>query len=322
MESNSNETEESLPETSKKNHGGKDEMGFFKPKQEDEEGIVKNEDTEIGAAPTHHITFTAGEDTFRGKLQRILHSHNFHVVIIALVLADCILVICELVLDLSAVENENKACEGEGDGDEEEHTAEKELTAALVLHYMSICILSIFLVEIMFKLYAFQLEFFKHKLEMFDAVIVIISFVLDIVFLIYEETFMAVIQLLIFLRLWRIVRIVNGLVLSVEAKAHEKITAQKFLREEAEIELYELRKHYEEQQKQMEMIVAEAQKQGIVLNSITKKDSMKNEKQVVEVDLNGPPSYSELHEGNDGINLSTTSSKVTYEMQDEECKKE
>ncbi|XP_033102172.1 voltage-gated hydrogen channel 1-like isoform X2 [Anneissia japonica] len=293
-------------------------MGFLNltgnSKSEDQENIVKNENIEVRTAPPNQPAVTESADTFRGKLQRTLHSHWFHGAIIALVLTDCILVICELVLDLSAVENENKACEGEGDEHKEEDTAEKELTAALVLHYMSIAILSIFMVEIVFKLYAFRLEFFKHKLEVFDAVIVIVSFVLDIVFLIYEETFMAVIQLLIFLRLWRIVRIVNGLVISVESKAHEKITAQKQLREEAEEELEQLRKYCDQQERQLELIMAEARKHGIVLNSISKLDPPKHRKQFkVDVDVNGPPLDSTTNKKShqDGF------TNVTFDIQDE-----
>ena len=37
------------------------------------------------------------------------------------------------------------------------------------------------MIEIAVKIFAFRLDFFKSKMEVFDAVIVVVSFVLDIV---------------------------------------------------------------------------------------------------------------------------------------------
>ena len=79
----------------------------------------------------------------------------------------------------------------------------------MVLHYMSLTILSIFMVELFFKLIALGKEFFHHKLEIFDAFVIVSSFILDIISLVYEEAF-AALELLVLLRLWRIVRVVNG----------------------------------------------------------------------------------------------------------------
>ena len=79
----------------------------------------------------------------------------------------------------------------------------------MVLHYMSLTILSIFMVELIFKIGVLQKEFFHHKLEIFDAFVIVSSFALDIVSLVYEEAF-AALELLVLLRLWRIVRVVNG----------------------------------------------------------------------------------------------------------------
>lgn len=74
---------------------------------------------------------------------------------------------------------------------------------------MSIGILSVFLVEIIIKIYAFRLEFFKQKLEVFDAIIVIVSFALDVAFA-KMEGIQSGIGLLIMFRLWRVARILNG----------------------------------------------------------------------------------------------------------------
>ena len=78
-----------------------------------------------------------------------------------------------------------------------------------VLHYISIGILGIFMIEITVKLFAFRLDFFKSKMEVFDAIIVVVSFVLDIVYASAEGIESAV-GLLVILRLWRVARILNG----------------------------------------------------------------------------------------------------------------
>lgn len=74
---------------------------------------------------------------------------------------------------------------------------------------MSIAILTFFMMEIFFKLYVFRLEFFHHKFEILDTIVVVISFVLDVVLLFHEHQFEAL-GLLILLRLWRVARIING----------------------------------------------------------------------------------------------------------------
>lgn len=65
------------------------------------------------------------------------------------------------------------------------------------------------MVELAFKVYAFQLEFFHHKFEVLDGIVVIVSFILDIVYISQENAFDGV-GLLILLRLWRVARIING----------------------------------------------------------------------------------------------------------------
>ncbi len=74
---------------------------------------------------------------------------------------------------------------------------------------MSIGILSIFMIEIIVKIFAFRLDFFKSKMEVFDAIIVIVSFILDVYFA-SEEGIESAGGLLIIFRLWRVTRILNG----------------------------------------------------------------------------------------------------------------
>jgi len=56
----------------------------------------------------------------------------------------------------------------------------------------------------------------------FDGIVVVISWILDIASLVEEEAFAAT-QLLIILRLWRVVRIVNGAVLSSKARSDAEL---------------------------------------------------------------------------------------------------
>lgn len=65
------------------------------------------------------------------------------------------------------------------------------------------------MMELAGKLFAFRLEFFHHKFEMFDGLVVVVSFILDIVFIFHEDAFDGM-GLLILLRLWRVARIING----------------------------------------------------------------------------------------------------------------
>ena len=65
------------------------------------------------------------------------------------------------------------------------------------------------MIEIAVKIFAFRLDFFKSKMEVFDAIIVVVSFVLDIVYASAEGVESAV-GLIIILRLWRVTRILNG----------------------------------------------------------------------------------------------------------------
>jgi len=78
-----------------------------------------------------------------------------------------------------------------------------------VFHYLSLSILTIFLVEVGFKIFVYGREFFHHKFEVLDSIVVVVSFILDLVLLFREHEFEAV-GLLILLRLWRVARIING----------------------------------------------------------------------------------------------------------------
>ncbi|XP_032384195.1 voltage-gated hydrogen channel 1 [Etheostoma spectabile] len=142
--------------------------------------------------------------TFRESLQRLYGSERFQVVVVCLVILDAIFVLAELLIDLSVIKLEHG------------HLAPE------VFHYLSLALLTFFIVELLGKLFAYRLEFFQHKFEVFDGLVVVLSFVLDIVFIFHEDQFVGT-GLLILLRLWRVARIINGIMVSVKNRADHKI---------------------------------------------------------------------------------------------------
>lgn len=158
-------------------------------------------------------------ETFKEKLNRLLHSHRFHVAVVILVIIDCLLVIMELLVEMRVLQV------AEQTNDHGKHDS----LAAHILHNTSIAILSAFMVEICAKLYAFGIiGFLRHKLEVFDAVVVIVSFIFDVGF--YSPEFTAG-ELIIVLRLWRVARILNGIVLTVKKQAEHKLEKEVKLRD-------------------------------------------------------------------------------------------
>nr|XP_046262427.1 voltage-gated hydrogen channel 1 [Scatophagus argus]XP_046262428.1 voltage-gated hydrogen channel 1 [Scatophagus argus]XP_046262429.1 voltage-gated hydrogen channel 1 [Scatophagus argus] len=142
--------------------------------------------------------------TFRQSLQRLFGCDRFQVLVVCLVILDAIFVLAELLIDLSVIKLEHG------------HLAPE------VFHYLSLALLTFFMVELAGKLFAYRLEFFQHKFEVFDGLVVVISFVLDIVFIFHEDAFDGL-GLLILLRLWRVARIINGILVSVKTRAQQKI---------------------------------------------------------------------------------------------------
>ncbi|XP_055461943.1 voltage-gated hydrogen channel 1 isoform X1 [Psammomys obesus] len=156
-------------------------------------------DAEAGPVPTPRPSLD-----FRGRLRKLFSSHRFQVVIICLVILDALLVLAELLLDLRIIKPDEK------------DYAEK------AFHYMSFAILVFFMWEIIFKIFVFRLEFFHHNFEILDAIVVVLSFVLDLVLLFKKHQFEAL-GLLILLRLWRVARIINGIIISVKMRSDRQV---------------------------------------------------------------------------------------------------
>ncbi|BFZ04423.1 hypothetical protein BsWGS_07462 [Bradybaena similaris] len=202
---------------------------------EDLETVIVKDGCSSMASDAEEIT-ELGKLPLRQRLDRIIHSNTFMAVIIVLVITDSLVVITELLFDLEIV-----------------HLGAEHDFVPKIFHYLSVAILSVFLVEISIRLYVMRLVFFKHKLEIFDAAIVIISFILDIVFRNSEDASVGM-GLLIVLRLWRVARFVNGIVMSVQKQANQKIEKERHRAEELEKELKKLQEYSVAQEEEIERL--------------------------------------------------------------------
>lgn len=106
-----------------------------------------------------------------------------------------------------------------------------------ILQSISLAILTLFIIELMFKLYVLRLDFFKSKMEIFDYTIVVVSWSLDIVFFNHDEHTM---NLLIFLRLWRLIRIIHAIAVSMRAPVEHQLEQEKCAHQVTEARLDKL----------------------------------------------------------------------------------
>ncbi|XP_063081678.1 voltage-gated hydrogen channel 1 isoform X1 [Cavia porcellus] len=180
---------------------------------------------------------------FRAKLRKLFSSHRFQVIIICLVVLDALLVLAELILDLKIIKPDKYA--------------------AKVFHWMSIAILAFFMIEISFKIFVFRLEFFHHKFEILDTVVVVISFILDIVLLFQEHQFEAL-GLLILLRLWRVARIINGIIISVKTRSERQLLRLKQMNIQLATKIQHLEFSCTEKEQEIERLNKLLRKHGLL----------------------------------------------------------
>ncbi|KAK7485723.1 hypothetical protein BaRGS_00023024, partial [Batillaria attramentaria] len=110
-----------------------------------------------------------------------------------------------------------------GGGEDGEHGLLHELTHAF--HLGSMIILSILLLETLLKMFAMGKKVLHHKLEIFDAFVVSVSWALDVAFWegIWAHPGNEAATILIFILPWRVVRIVNSFVLVIQEKDHVQL---------------------------------------------------------------------------------------------------
>lgn len=163
-----------------------------------------------------------GQLSFRDSLRKLYSTERFQIVVVCLVVLDAIFVLCELLIDLSIIE------------------ADHHRIAPQVFHYLSLALLTFFMVELAGKIFAYRLEFLHHKFEVFDGIVVVVSFILDIIYISKEDAFDAM-GLLILLRLWRVARIINGILVSVQNRANHRVEKLKEINESLVHQVNELK---------------------------------------------------------------------------------
>lgn len=92
-------------------------------------------------------------------------------------------------------------------------------------HLGSMIILSILLAEALLKVFAMGKKVLHHKLEIFDAFVVTVSWALDVAFYegIWAHPGSEAATILIFILPWRVVRIVNSFILVIQEKDHVQL---------------------------------------------------------------------------------------------------
>ncbi|XP_076450477.1 uncharacterized protein LOC143286695 [Babylonia areolata] len=107
---------------------------------------------------------------------------------------------------------------GGGEGGDEPHGLLNDLTHSF--HLGSMILLSLLLLETLLKVFAMGKKILHHKLEVFDAFVVSVSWALDVAFYqgIWAHPGTEAATILIFILPWRVVRIVNSFVLVIQEK--------------------------------------------------------------------------------------------------------
>lgn len=102
-----------------------------------------------------------------------------------------------------------------------------------------------FMIELMFKLWAMGRNFFRSKMEIFDAIIVMVSWSLDIAFFHHSDDADAA-SILIFLRMWRLVRIVHAIAVSMITPVIHQLEHEEHAHHVTEVKLEKLTEYTKE----------------------------------------------------------------------------
>lgn len=108
---------------------------------------------------------------FLEKARQVIKSNRYHAFLIVFVVIDCICLVMQIVFDILFKENHEKNI----------YQAEK------LVEIMSLFVLSLFMLSIFFHLILIPRVFLKSKLEIFDSIIVLISFCLEIISIFLKE---------------------------------------------------------------------------------------------------------------------------------------
>ncbi|KAF8777567.1 hypothetical protein HNY73_014411 [Argiope bruennichi] len=173
------------------------------------------------------------------KIWTALNSRVCNVVIVIFVFAEGVVVLSELLIDLNVVQDpEWKAksinCSQNSTGLPSENISPRIKKAKEAFSITSITLLTIFIIEVILRIVTGKTRFIVQGIEVFDAIIVLVAFGLDIAFFVAPSKVgigKEAAVLIILLRLWRITAIIKKkiqsdhkvdlLILKVEDLEHE-----------------------------------------------------------------------------------------------------
>ncbi|CAF2382541.1 unnamed protein product [Rotaria sp. Silwood2] len=149
---------------------------------------------------------------------RIIESFYFRALTIFLVLLDISLLIAEIMLESLKIQSTCESYFHHSSKHYHEMIKERIELFMEISHYASIIILSFFVIELLFRIYASGKEFWnirRKKMEYFDAFVVITSLIIDLYFLRSKKKNLSKKILIFSFRLWRFVRIISSVAESV-----------------------------------------------------------------------------------------------------------
>jgi len=163
--------------------------GFKKvrPSTEDLNRVIEKDDSNSSVTTDREGVSIRSRRTCLDRMARVVDTNKFQISVVCAVAVDGFLVVCGL---LAA-----------GDG---------LATAALALHCVTIGMLCVFVIEVCIRVLALRRQFYRRRMELFDAAVVLLTIILAAVFA-KDESVRSCAGLLILLRLWRVAKILNGL---------------------------------------------------------------------------------------------------------------
>lgn len=168
------------------------------------------------SAPRHTSAATA-----KRRTRSFLASKTGHYLILALVSLDISSIFADFILQLFVCENRIPAKDGS--------------SAQEALGIVSLVFSCLFMLELSVSIWAFGRAFFNSRFHVFDAVVIVLGFVVDVVLKgVVEE----IGSLVVVLRLWRVFKIIEEL----SAGAEEQMEGLQERVEELEREVEEVRK--------------------------------------------------------------------------------
>lgn len=128
------------------------------------------------------------DKTIREHIRKFLKSNTFHLIVISLTLISLICLSGGLIIEI-----------------EKKHF----LVLDRFFRYTGLTILSIFVIELFLKIIFIPHEFFHSKLEIFDGIVILASFAIDVAFLVNATP--GAVGYILALRFWRLARLIKGL---------------------------------------------------------------------------------------------------------------